>query len=167
MRSRSAFLFTSICAASALFLPSTASLSKRLSNHCKTLANRIVANRWRSVEIVLAYMINVPWMSPGQHWADDATCSYMATATTIALDLYLNKVITSPGGASTSGLQDGIARSDCIDARKALYMDGFDDVDPSFPWGQRLLRRRERTWLALFNLDRGFVQLSPNIQRTY
>lgn len=155
VRSRSAFLLTSILAASALFLPSTGALSKRLSAHCKTLAQRVIAHRNRSVEIVLAFMINIPWMSPGQHWADDPTCAYMAAALTIAVDLYLNKMIIHSTDASHGGMIDGVARSDCIDARKALYLDGFDEVDPSSTWGQRLLRRRERTWLSLFVLDRG------------
>src|SRR6478752_5234709 len=50
-RSRSAFLYTSIMAASALFMPSAAALSKRLSNHVRTLAHKVVVNRYRSVEI--------------------------------------------------------------------------------------------------------------------
>ncbi len=40
--------------------------SKRLSNHCRHLVTRIIANRFRSVEIVLAFMVNVPWMFPGE-----------------------------------------------------------------------------------------------------
>lgn len=91
VRSQSAFLFTSILAASALFLPSEAALSKRLSRHCLFLANNAVIQRCRSVEIVLAFMVNVPWMAPGKCLGDDDTCAFIAMALTIAMDLSLNK----------------------------------------------------------------------------
>lgn len=157
VRTRSAFLFTSILAASALFLPSTAALSRRLSVHCKNLANHVMANRYRSPEIVLAFMVNIPWSQPGKHWSDDATCSHMAMALTVSMDLSLNKLITPSPSLSPSGYPQSIAKSDCITGRKALSLDGFDDVDPSSLWGRRLLRQRERIWLSLFVLDRGLV----------
>jgi hypothetical protein len=114
-----------------------------------------MVNRNRSPEIVLAFMVNIPWMSPGKYWADDETCAFLAMALTIALDISLNKlIIPSPSVPQNPNLVN-IARSECISARKALSLDGFDDVDPSSSWGQRLLRRRERIWLALFVLDRG------------
>ncbi len=52
---------------------SATALSKRLSNHCRHLVTRIIANRFRSVEIVLAFMVNVPRMFPGKRSADDET----------------------------------------------------------------------------------------------
>ncbi|TKA74093.1 hypothetical protein B0A49_02875 [Cryomyces minteri] len=107
VRKRSAFLFTSILAACALFLPLTAALSKRLPVHCKNLAHHVMANRKRSPEIVLAFMVNIPWMSPGKHWADDETCTYTAMALTVAMDLSLNKhVIPSPNGSQDSIRKD-------------------------------------------------------------
>lgn len=166
VRSRSALLMTSMLAASALFIPSGEALSKRLSNHSKHLAHYVISKRYRSPEIVLAFMINIPWMLPKEHWADDETCSYMAMAHSIALDVSLNKIIVQ----NTNNLQTTIPKSDCITARKALDMDGFVEVDPMTRWGQKLIRRRERIWLALFNLDRGVclargraftVQISP------
>jgi hypothetical protein len=159
-RSRSAFLFTSIAAAAALFMPSASALSRRLSNHCKTLVNRIILDRHRSVEIVLAFMVNVPWMFPGKHSTDDETCWYVSMATTMALDLSLHKILVpiaslrdGPGGLG--GSFGGIARADCIDPKVALALDGFGDVEPSSEFGLRLLRRRERCWIALFVLERG------------
>ncbi|KAJ5345598.1 hypothetical protein N7452_003602 [Penicillium brevicompactum] len=154
VRAQSAFLFTSIMAGAALFLPSAAALSTRLSRHCKWLAKRVIANRHRSVEIVLAFMVNVPWMSPGDSLGDDDTCSYIAMALTVALDLSLNKIV-SPSSSFDQGLLSRLARADCIDAKRALHMDGFDDVDPSSEWGVRLLRRRERAWIALYVVERG------------
>ncbi|KAJ5594582.1 uncharacterized protein N7459_000790 [Penicillium hispanicum] len=154
VRAQSAFLFTSIMAAAALFLPSAEALSKRLSRHCKWLGNRIMTHRHRSVEIVLAFMVNVPWMPPGERLGDDDTCSYIAMALTVALDLSLNKIIT-PSSSFDHGLLTRLAKADCIDGKRALHMDGFDDVDPSSDWGRRLLRRRERTWIALFVVERG------------
>lgn len=138
-------------AASALFIPLGAALSKRLSNHSKYLARYGMSKRYRSPEIVLAFMVNIPWMSPEEHWADDETCSYMAMAHSIALDVSLNKIIIS----DTNSQQTTTSKPDCISARKALDMDGFFNVDHTTLWGQKLLRRRERIWLALFNLDRG------------
>ncbi|KAL4812074.1 hypothetical protein BDW67DRAFT_135275 [Aspergillus spinulosporus] len=154
VRSKSAFLFTSIMATTALFLPSAAALSKRLSRHSKFLANKVMKERLRSVEIVLAFMVNVPWMAPGACLGDDDTCSYIAMALTVALDLSLNKIVL-PSTSFDSSLARRLAKADCIDARRALQVDGFDDVDPASNWGRRLLRRRERTWIALFVLERG------------
>ncbi|KAK1579954.1 uncharacterized protein LY79DRAFT_521757 [Colletotrichum navitas] len=153
-RSRSAFLCTSIMAASALFIPSADALSKRLSNHCKTLAHRVIAKRHKSVEIVLAFMVNVPWMFPGQHSTDDETCWYVNMAATIAIDLSLHKLLI-PMDFLGSGSQAALARGDCLDPRTALAMDGFGQIEPTSYLGQRLLRRRERCWIALFVLERG------------
>ncbi|TVY93946.1 Satratoxin biosynthesis SC1 cluster transcription factor [Lachnellula willkommii] len=155
VQQRSAFLFTSILAASALFIPTAGALFKRLSIHCKYLSRKIIASRNRSPEIVLAYMINIPWMTPGKHWSDDETCSYMAMALTIALDIFLDKLIVPSPSDPHGNFHAGRAQSDCITAKKALDLDGFGDVDPRSDFGKRLLRRRERIWLALFVLDRG------------
>jgi hypothetical protein len=144
-------------AASALFLPSAGALSKRLTIHCKFLARNVIEHRNRSPEVVLAFMVNVPWMAPSKHWSDDETCSYMAMALTIAMDISLNKLIVPSPSDPRQDIHKGKAQSDCITARKALDLDGFHDVDPSSDLGRRLLRRRERIWLALFVLERGLV----------
>lgn len=94
-------------------------------------------------------------MAPGRHWADDETCSYMATALTIAVDISLNKLIVLSPSLSLAGIHERRPPSDYISARKALDLDGFHDVAPNSDLGRRLLRRRERIWLALFVLDRG------------
>lgn len=154
VRSRSAFLLTSIAAAAALFSQSMESLYKRLSNHRQKLASLVMANRFKSIEIVLAFMVNIPWISSGEHWADDETSTYMSMALTIALDLSLNKIIL-PNSVEPGTPRDSVAISDCISPRKALAMDGFAHIDPNSPKGKRLLRRRERTWLSLFVLERG------------
>ncbi|KAF7162857.1 hypothetical protein CNMCM5623_007979 [Aspergillus felis] len=75
-------------------------------------------------------------------------------ALTVALDLSLNKIVTPPTGFDST-LQNRLAKTDCIDAKRALHMDRFEAVDPASEWGRRLLRRRERTWIALFVLERG------------
>ena len=155
VRSRSAFLFTSILAASALFLPKAEALSRRLSHHRNNLAQKVIFNRSRSVEIVLAFMVNIPWMQPAKHWADDETCAYLSMALAIALDLSLNKIVVPSPTIRPAGFLDRAAKAECIDSTKALQLDGFPQVDPSSVWGRRLLRTRERVWLALFVLDRG------------
>ncbi|KAI0481956.1 hypothetical protein GGR56DRAFT_684413 [Xylariaceae sp. FL0804] len=157
VRSRSAFLLTSICAASALFTPSTEALHRRLSRHRQKLAGLVVARRFRSVEIVLALMVNIPWIPAGEHWADDETSTYMSMAVGIALDLSLNKVIILPAASAESPFSspDSVATFDRISARRALALDGLSHVDPGSVAGRRFLRRRERTWLSLFVLERG------------
>ncbi|SPO04784.1 uncharacterized protein DNG_07469 [Cephalotrichum gorgonifer] len=151
-RSRSAFLFTSIMAASALFRPQDAALFKRLSTHTRSLAQRVAVRRHKSVEIVLAFLVNVPWMFPGQHSTDDETPWYVAMATTIAIDLSVHKLLV-PTDLLTSAA--AVARGDCVDPRTAMAIDGFDHVDPDSELWRRLLRRRERCWIALFVLERG------------
>lgn len=99
-------------------------------------------------------MVNVPWMAPGDRLGDDDTCSYLAIALTVALDLSLSKIV-SPSSSFDATLLRRIARADCIDAKRALHIDGFDDVEPDTEMGRRLLRRRERTWIALFVVERG------------
>jgi hypothetical protein len=157
VRSRSAFLFTSILAASALFLPKAEALSKRLSNHRNFLAQKVMSDRSRSVEIVLAFMVNIPWMTPEKHWADDQTCAYLSMALTLALDLSLNKIVVPSPTIRPAGFLDRVAKAECIDSAKALQLDGFPQVDHSSVWGRRLLRTRERVWLGLFVLDRGYA----------
>lgn len=156
VRSRSAYLFTSIMAASALFVADTGALSQRLHNHCKLLVRRITSEGYRSLEIVLGFMVNVPWMQPGKSWAtDDKTCFYLSTAMSIGLDLSLNKIVTPSPTMRPQGMMERISQGDCIEAQRALNIDGFTDVDSKSVLGRRLLRARERTWLALFTLDRG------------
>jgi len=70
------------------------------------------------------------------------------------MDISLNKLII-PSPTNGQGIPPGIAQSECITARKALDLDGFQNVDPTSLLGRRLLRRRERIWLAIFVLDRG------------
>ncbi|KHO00569.1 uncharacterized protein MAM_01347 [Metarhizium album ARSEF 1941] len=152
-RSRSAFLCTSILAASALFIPTASALSKRLSNHVTTLAHRVMMRRHKSLEIVLAFMVNIPWMFPGQHSTDDEACVYISMATSIAIDLSLHKVIVP-----TEDLQDSklaLARGECLDTRTALAMDGYPDLDAGTDKAKLLLRNRERCWISLFVLERG------------
>lgn len=113
-----------------------------------------MTQRIRSVEVVIAFMVNVPWMPPGEHSADDETCSYLATALAIAVDLSLNKIVL-PSSSFDSEQARQFTKADCIDGRRALWMDGFEDVEHTSEWGRRLLRRRERAWIALFVLERG------------
>lgn len=139
--------------ASALFITEAAALSKRLSRHVKTLAQRVIQKRHRSAEIVLAFMINVPWLGPGVHSTDDETCWYVAMATTIAIDLQMGKLSMS-GDAFHSGSTGDLTPQDCIDPLLALRSGGFSE-DPNSEMGMRLVRRRERCWIALFVLERG------------
>ena len=97
-------------------------------------------------------MVNVPWMFPGHHSSDDETPWYTAMATSIAIDLSLHKLLVPADMPATAA---DVTRGDCVDPRTALAMDGFGQVDPASEFGRRLLRRRERCWIALFVLERG------------
>ncbi|KUI66459.1 Protein priB [Cytospora mali] len=172
-RSRSSFLFTSIMAAASLFIQAAGALSRRLSNHCKWLANKVIEKRHRSTEIVLAFMINVPWMGPGVHSTDDETCWYVSMAATIAIDLQLPRIST-PWERFRNGTSGDLARQDCMDPEIALKQGGFKDIDPNSELGRRLVRRRERCWIALFVLERGMclargrnytIPITPLIRR--
>ncbi|TGJ82523.1 hypothetical protein E0Z10_g6239 [Xylaria hypoxylon] len=140
VRRRSAFLFTSIAAASALFSPSLEALHKRLSRHRQKLADLVVTKRYKSVEIVLAFMVNIPWIPAGEHWADDETSTYMSMASSIAVDLYLNKIIL-PSSPEAPFSRDNIPSSDQISSRKALNVDGFTEIDPESEMGRRDLAK--------------------------
>lgn len=61
VRSRSAFLFTTLLAMTANFLDEAASLAKRLLLHRRYLAEQVVVRKCRSVEIVLGFMVSIPW----------------------------------------------------------------------------------------------------------
>ncbi|KAK5995915.1 Satratoxin biosynthesis SC1 cluster transcription factor SAT9 [Cladobotryum mycophilum] len=153
-RSRSAFLFTSVLAASTLFMPSEGALSKRLINHVKTLAHKVIIHRYKSVEIVLAFILNVPWMFPGEHSTDDETCLYVSMATTIAFDLSLHKSLIS-SEVFESGSVTGVSKGECLDPQIALEIDGYHDVDPWSEKGRLILRGRERCFISLFVVERG------------
>lgn len=153
-RSRSAFLTTSVMAASALFLPQDGALSKRLSNHVKTLAQRVIVRRHRSVEIVLAFVVNIPWMFPGMRSSDDETCAYISMATTIAIDLLMHKALVTKEMLE-QGSRVNLARGECLDTKTALEIDGYPDVDPWSEQGSMLLRSRERCWISLWVVERG------------
>lgn len=112
--------------------------------------------RHKSIEIVLAFMVNIPWMFPGQHSTDDEACVYISMATSVAIDLSLHKVIV-PTDVLQEGSKLALARGECLDARTALAMDGYPDLDPWTDKAKLLLRNRERCWISLFVLERGCV----------
>lgn len=161
-RSRSAFLLTSVMAASALFMPHAGALSKRLSIHVRTLVTKIIHDKHKSVEIVLAFLVNLPWMPPGKRSTDDETCFYVSTASQIAIDLGLHKILTSDEARGPTS-RPNIGRSECLDARAALAIDGFRDVDPRSRRGQLLLRSRERCWISLYTVERGRVDTNTQV----
>lgn len=110
--------------------------------------------RHKSIEIVLAFMVNIPWMFPGRHSTDDEACMYISMATSIAIDLSLHKVLVQTEvlrGESTLTL----ARGECLDMRTALAMDGYPDLDARTEKAKLYLRNRERCWISLFVLERG------------
>ncbi|OAA77273.1 Fungal transcriptional regulatory protein [Akanthomyces lecanii RCEF 1005] len=153
-RTRSAFLTTTLMACAALFVPTAGSLSKRLSNHVKMLAQRVITRRHRSVEIVLAFVVNIPWIFPGQRSTDDETCWYISMAATIAIDLLMHKTLVSKK-VLDSGIGLTLARGECLDTDTALEIDGYEGIEPWSERGMILLRSRERCWISLYVVERG------------
>ncbi|OAA55469.1 Zn(2)-C6 fungal-type DNA-binding domain protein [Cordyceps fumosorosea ARSEF 2679] len=153
-RTRSAFLTTTLMACAALFVPSAGSLSKRLSNHSRTLAQRVITRRHRSVEIVLAFVVNIPWIFPGQRSTDDETCWYISMAATVAIDLLMHKTLISRR-VLDSGAGLALARGECLDTTTALEIDGYEGIEPWSERGRILLRSRERCWISLYVVERG------------
>lgn len=94
-------------------------------------------------------------MASGERLGDNVTCAYIAMALAVALDLSLNKIVKSVSPEADQYTLQRYGRDNCIDAKRALHMDGFTDVDPRSEWGRRLLQQRERTWIALFVVERG------------
>lgn len=141
-------------ACAALFVPTAGSLSKRLSNHVKALAQHVIMRRHRSVEIVLAFVVNIPWIFPGQRSTDDETCWYVSMAATIAIDLLMHKTLVSKQ-VLDSGDGLTLARGECLDTHTALEIDGYEGVDPWSKRGMILLRSRERCWISLYVVERG------------
>jgi hypothetical protein len=117
------------------------------------LAQKVTNEKYKSVEIVLAFMTHIPWIFPGDHTMDDETCIYISIATTIAFDLSLHKVLM-PMDVLESG-STTVSRGECLDPRIALAIDGFPDIDPWSEQGQLLLRARERCYISLFVVERG------------
>ncbi|OAR01888.1 hypothetical protein LLEC1_05965 [Akanthomyces lecanii] len=153
-RTRSAFLTTTLMACAALFVPTAGSLSKRLSNHVKMLAQCVITRRHRSVEIVLAFVVNIPWIFPGQRSTDDETCWYISMAATIAIDLLMHKTLVSKEMLD-SGIGLTLARGECLDTNTALEIDGYEGIEPWSERGMILLRSRERCWISLYVVERG------------
>lgn len=94
-------------------------------------------------------------MAPAKCWSEDRTCTLLAIALSLAFDLSLYKIVLPSTTIRPASFWNSVAKADCIDGAKALQLEGFSDVTPSSPIGRRILRTRERAWLALFVLDRG------------
>jgi hypothetical protein len=74
VRSRSAFLFTTLLAMTAIFLPEAASLAKRLLLHRRFLAEQVIVRKFRSVEIVLAFLVSIPWYESNDTSLHSVSC---------------------------------------------------------------------------------------------
>ena len=71
IRQRSSLLITAILAAASKFAHGAAAMSRRLQDHQARLIRRVAMDGFRSVEIVLAFLVCVPWMSPTEHMSED------------------------------------------------------------------------------------------------
>ncbi len=138
------------------------SASTRLGIHLRNLLVQIIRFGYKSVDIVTAFLVIIPWISPGEHVSDDPTTQYAALAVNMALDLHMDKpvdcrpgygvleVIDVHGGGGNASYA-GISLS----PEQVCAIDGLREVELGKEMLGRLFRSRQRIWLALFILDRG------------
>lgn len=150
IRSRSSLLLTAMMLGASKFLENHAAITKRLHTHLTLVVRSILEQGFKSIEIVLGLLVCIPWQSPGDNVAEDPTSLYIAMAMNIALDLSLDRKISESEKPIFGQLS-------LLSPRTALNIDGFPDVHPDSWYGRQLLRSRERAWLSLYVLDRGFA----------
>lgn len=157
VRSRSAFLFTSILRASSLFVDTAADLCRRLSAHVKHLVHIITTKTYRSPEIVLGFILIVPFLDTGTFLSptQDVTCYYLATALSIAIDLSLHKIVVPSTTPRPQAVLEKLMPQNSIAVDKALHIDNHYNLVASSHIARRILRSRERIWLCLYVLEQG------------
>lgn len=124
--SRSPFLLTAICAVSSKFYTKDLSLQSKLNNIARKLAFDVPSQGFKSVEIVMAYLILVYWgVGPSRRFEEDKTWLLLGLGLRVATDLNLHRKST------------------------VASMPGNDDVQR-----ERELRIRERAWILCYITDR-------------
>lgn len=144
-------------AASAYFLETATELADKLSCHVKFLVDVIVREGYRSPEIVLGFILNVPWMETGSLSSPtpDKTCYYLSTALSMAIDLSLYKIVIPSSVPRPQALLERLTPQNSLTAAVALHLDCHEDLLPSSDVARRALRSRERIWLCLYALEQG------------
>lgn len=146
IRQRSALLLTSILAGASKFMEGQEATEIRLTAHTFRLLNSVIAEGYRSVEIVYSFLVICPWLPAGKHSSEDPTTRYAALCVDMALSLHMDKAIVQLPGESKRG--------STLTTRQVITIDGLADTQFS---DQRLswtLRSRQRIWLCVFYFDR-------------
>ncbi|TIB81615.1 hypothetical protein E3Q22_00829 [Wallemia mellicola] len=124
--SRSPFLLTAICAVSSKFYDKEPALQAKLNAVARKLAFDVPSQGFKSVEIVMAYLILVYWgVGPSRRFEEDKTWLLLGLALRVATDLNLHR---------KSSLSS---------------MPGINDVQR-----EQELRCRERIWILCYITDR-------------
>jgi len=152
IRSRSSLLLTGVMLGASKFLDNHEAINKRLQSHLAVVIRAILEQGYKSIEIVLGFLVCIPWQSPGDNVTEDPTSLYISMAMNVALDLSLDRKI------SDEKLErPRFGHLSILSPRNALNIDGFPEVHPDCWYGRQLLRARERAFLSLYVLDRGFA----------
>lgn len=124
--SRSPFLLTAVCAVSSKFYTKNPTLQPKLNKVARKLAFDVPSQGFKSLEIVMAYLILVYWgVGPSRRFEEDKTWLLLGLALRVATDLNLHKKAS------------------------AHSMPGSDDLQR-----ERDLRCRERVWILCYITDR-------------
>ncbi|TIB37842.1 hypothetical protein E3P86_02053 [Wallemia ichthyophaga] len=124
--SRSPFLLTAVCAVASKFYTQMPHLQPKLQKVARKLAFDVPSRGFKSVEIVMGYLVLVYWgIGPSRRFEEDKTWLLLGLALRVATDLNLHKKAS------------------------AQSMPGSDDAQR-----ERELRCRERVWILCYITDR-------------
>lgn len=176
-RNKSALLFTWVLVLASQTVERYSVLSRRLRVHGERLANHVLANCCRSVEVVQGLYLSLVYEAPSASLAEEKTWLYTSHALAIASDLGLNqKCPTSfspsnhgskfPSPASTPQPEDpeDLLRNAYSLQLPAWLCEDLNHTDSrDLMIVQRLARNRERTYLRTLLWERGHGAASGRV----
>ncbi|KAL0240463.1 hypothetical protein I308_106715 [Cryptococcus tetragattii IND107] len=139
VQSRSAFLFTAICAHGASLTAGAEEATKRLRIHTQRLADQISPRGFISVEIVKAFLIWISWLPSSVPFQEERLWHETKYAINMGLELELSKPLPS----DLRDLRKDPSWTACLEG---ISMDDWDVVE-------RIIRSRQRLWIHLFLWD--------------
>ncbi|XAO27275.1 hypothetical protein I312_106120 [Cryptococcus bacillisporus CA1280] len=139
VKSRSAFLFTAICAHGASLTAGAEEATKRLRIHTQRLADQISPRGFISVEIVKAFLIWISWLPSSVPFQEERLWHETKYAINMGLELELSKPLPS----DLRNLRKDPSWTACLEG---ISMDDWDVVE-------RIIRSRQRLWIHLFLWD--------------
>ncbi|KAM0747196.1 hypothetical protein T439DRAFT_328958 [Meredithblackwellia eburnea MCA 4105] len=140
VRSRSAFLFTTVLLCGSLFIPGSTAACTRLRLHSARLARAIVHEGFRSTEIIQGFMHYISWLPPPEHFSDERIPLNTSIAYTLATELGIDQPLGST--AHLNPTEEPLLQAD---------LEGFDGGHREVV--SRLIRNRERIWGRFYLIE--------------